>query len=100
MYIVQPCMLIVYSCQRYDIISTQTKKANKYVNMVCEKYKLFYNIVLSQVISECGEFLFVGTNFGDILVFRYIPYKVTMHIYAGAGLTISIQPSHPQHTTN
>lgn len=32
--------------------------------------KLFYNTVLSQTFSTCGEFLFAGNNFGDVFVFR------------------------------
>ncbi|CAD7080840.1 unnamed protein product [Hermetia illucens] len=30
--------------------------------------KLLYNTVLSQTLSECGNFLFVGNNFGDIFI--------------------------------
>lgn len=40
--------------------------------MQAEYQKLFYSNVLSQAISDCGEFLFAGTNFGDIFVFRFV----------------------------
>lgn len=39
--------------------------------MVADNCKLFYNEVLSQTISECGDFLFVGNNFSEIFVFKY-----------------------------
>lgn len=32
--------------------------------------KLFYNTVLSQIISDCGRFLYAGNNYGDIFVFK------------------------------
>lgn len=38
--------------------------------MIAEYQKLFYNSVLSQTISDCGEYLFAGTNFGEIFVYR------------------------------
>lgn len=37
--------------------------------MVSQKLKTYYCVVLSQTTSEDGKYLFVGTNFGDILVF-------------------------------
>lgn len=35
-----------------------------------DNLKSFYNSVLSQCISDCGQFLYAGNNYGDIFVFK------------------------------
>uniref|UniRef100_A0A336KSM1 CSON014367 protein n=1 Tax=Culicoides sonorensis TaxID=179676 RepID=A0A336KSM1_CULSO len=37
--------------------------------MVNPKLKPYYSVALSQVLSDDGKYLFIGTNFGEILVF-------------------------------
>lgn len=58
-----------YICIKAACASELYSTVNIYLAMVHTKYKSFYNTVLSQIFSNCGGFLFIGTCFGDILVF-------------------------------
>lgn len=53
--------------------------------------KLFYNTVLSQTFSACGEYLFAGNNFGDVFVFR-LDMEVLEIVISGM-ITVSLCPS-------
>lgn len=40
--------------------------------MQSQYQKFFYGTTLSQVISSCGKYLFVGNNFGEVFVYRLV----------------------------
>lgn len=57
--------------------------------METQYQKLFYNTVLSQAISSCGEYLFVGNNFGEVFVYRLVTENC-IRFYSLSGNPLSI----------
>lgn len=57
--------------------------------MESQYQRLFYNTTLSQVISSCGEYLFVGNNFGEVFVYRLVTEKI---VFAFSHMKLADNP--------